>query len=399
MNAIRDWTTSHTRRIAVAGVMTLATGVVGVPVTSWAQAVVPGLGGQSSSTAPAGRGCTNAGRIHRWKVHRLAEQTVIVPIDENHLSAASHEVAAGAGGVILFGSQAPANLRSQLAHLRSLAPGGIAPIVMTDEEGGSVQRMANLVGSVPTARFMGRHWTPSHIRSVAHDVAERMHAAHVTMDLAPVLDLDGRAGPNAKDAIGTRSFGTHVKPATRDGLAFARGLEAGGVVPVVKHFPGIGAADANTDLHPASTPPWSEVQAHDLKPFRSAIDAGLQAVMVSNARVPGLTKLPASLSRAAVQRVLRHDLGFTGLVLPDSLTAGAVSAAGFGLAKAAVRGLVVGDDMVLFGAPRDRLRDTTSTVVRAVASAVGDGTLPRTRLEAAVGHVLAAKNVDLCASR
>jgi beta-N-acetylhexosaminidase len=97
--------------------------------------------------------------------------------------------------------------------------------------------------------------------------------------------------------------------------------------------------------------------------------------------------------------VLRHDLGFTGLVLPDSLSAGAVSAAGFGVAKAAVRGLVVGDDMVLFGAPRNRLSATTSTVVRAVVSAVADGTLPRKRLEGAVGHILAAKNVDLCASR
>ena len=84
-----------------------------------------------------------------------------------------------------------------------------------------------------------------------------------------------------------------------------------------------------------------------------------------------------------VHGVLRHDLGFKGLVLPDSLTAGAVSAAGFGLAKAAVRGLVVGEDMVLFGASRDRLSAATSTVVHAVVSAVADGTLRRQRL---TGH-------------
>jgi beta-N-acetylhexosaminidase len=329
-------------------------------------------------------------------VHRLAEQTVVVPVDENHVAAASSVVAAGVGGVILFGSRAPQDLGRRLAHLRALAPHGIPPVVMTDEEGGSVQRMANLVGSVPSARYMGRHWTAARIHAVAHRLGTRLHRAQVTMDLGPVLDLDGRAGPDANDAIGTRSFSPHVRVATRDGLAFARGLKAGDVVPVVKHFPGIGRADGNTDLRPASTPPWREVRAHDLKPFRSAIAAGLPAVMVSNTRVPGLTRLPASLSRSAVNGVLRRDLGFSGLVLPDSLSAGAVTAAGFGLEKAAVRALAVGDDMVLFGSAPDGLSATTRSVVHAVVSAVRAGHLPRARLESAVGHVLEVQHIELC---
>jgi beta-N-acetylhexosaminidase len=385
------------RRTAVALVVAVAAVTMAGPATAWARTSAPDTGTQVRGSAPRAAGCTNAGRLHHWRVHRLAEQTVIVPVEETHVGAASSEVAAGAGGVILFGSRAPSDLGSRLAHLMSLAPAGLAPVVMTDEEGGSVQRMPNLVGSVPSARDMGRHWTAARIQSVARHVAVRMAHAHVTMDLAPVLDLDGRSGPNASDAIGTRSFSPHRKIATRDGLAFAHGLQAGGVVPVVKHFPGIGAADGNTDLRQASTPPWSDVRTHDLRPFRSAVRAGLPAVMVSNARVPGLTKLPASLSRAAVHGVLRHDLGFRGLVLPDSLTAGAVTGAGFGLPRAAVRALSVGDDMVLFGASPDRLRTTTENVVNAVVSAVHAGTLPRSRLESAVGHVLRAKRVDLCA--
>ena len=63
---------------------------------------------------------------------------------------------------------------------------------MTDEEGGTVQRMANLVGSVPSARHMGSTMKPAHIHTIAHRLATRMKAAGVTMDLAPVLDLDGR---------------------------------------------------------------------------------------------------------------------------------------------------------------------------------------------------------------
>jgi beta-N-acetylhexosaminidase len=120
--------------------------------------------------------------------------------------------------------------------------------------------------------------------------------------------------------------------------------------------------------------------------------------MVSNASVPGLTSEPASVSRAVVHRVLRQRLGFDGLVVPDSLTAGAISAAGLSLTDAAVRGLAVGEDMVLFTATPDQLASTTHAVVDALVTAVADGGLGRRRLEAAVTHVLAAKGVDLCAS-
>jgi beta-N-acetylhexosaminidase len=378
-----------------------------------AVAVTVALAGQTSSSAHtvptsavtsmrAGHaraaGCTQAGVLHQWSLRRLAEQTVVVPVDEDHVGAASREVAAGAGGLILFGSQAPPDLGSRLAHLQSLAPGGVPPIVMTDEEGGTVQRMPNLVGSMPSARYMGAHWSPRRIHRAAERMAMRMHAARVTMDLAPVLDLDGRAGPSASDAIGTRSFSPRRTVATPDGLAFATGLQAGGVVPVVKHFPGMGGADGNSDLGPSSTPPWSEVRTNDLRPFQTAVRSGLPAVMVSNVRVPGLTTLPSSLSYAVVYRLLRQQLGFDGLVVPDSLSAGAVTAAGFGLDRAAVRGLAVGDDMVLFTVARGRLWSATQGVVGAVVSAVRSGSLGRSRLEQAAAHVLGAKHVDLCAA-
>ncbi|MGC4109921.1 MAG: glycoside hydrolase family 3 N-terminal domain-containing protein [Nocardioides sp.] len=344
-----------------------------------------------------GSTCSNADRLSRWRDTRLAEQVVVVPVQESDVAAADGEIAAGAGGVILFGSRAPSDLRARLERLRSHARGGIAPLVMTDEEGGSVQRMANLVGSVPSARHMGESWTTSHVRRVARHLGASMRAVGVDMDLAPVLDLDGRAGPSTADPIGTRSFSPRRGVATSHGLAFVDGLLAGGVTPVVKHFPGIGGAKGNTDLGPASTPPWRRVRHHDLLPFRSAISAGLPAVMVSNARVPGLTRVPSSLSRAVVHRVLRRQLGFEGLVLPDSLTAGGVTAAGFDLREASVRAIEVGEDMVLFNAPTSSVAATTHAVVSALVAAVRSGSLPRARLLAAAGHVLEVKGVDLCA--
>jgi beta-N-acetylhexosaminidase len=267
---------------------------------------------------------------------------------------------------------------------------------MTDEEGGVVQRMANLVGSMPSARRMAATMTRSQIRALATRVGSRMRKVGVTMNLAPVLDLDNGPGPDSSHTIGTRSFSLSVRTTTRDGLAFARGMLAGGESPVVKHFPGLGQATGNTDYGPASTKSWSYLQTHGLRPFVSAIGAGLPAVMVTNARVPGLTALPATLSRNAVRVELRNRLGFHRLVLTDSLTAGAVSAAGYNVPAASVRALAVGGDMVLYNAPRNVVAKRTRRVVRTIVRAVASGDLARSRLEAAVVHVLRAKHVDLC---
>jgi beta-N-acetylhexosaminidase len=167
---------------------------------------------------------------------------------------------------------------------------------------------------------------------------------------------------------------------------------------VVKHFPGLGGATANTDLAPGWTRPWATMRASDVLPFTAAVRAGLPAVMVSNARVTGLTPLPASLSHAVITNLLRHELGFAGLVLTDSLSAGAIGAAGYGVPAATVQALRAGADMMIFSADRGQVSAVTTQAVSAVSAAVQSGTVLRTRLADAVSHVLAAKRVNLCGS-
>jgi len=94
-----------------------------------------------------------------------------------------------------------------------------------------------------------------------------MRATGVTMDLAPVLDVDGGQGPDDQDPDGTRSFSANEKIASADGLAFAAGLEAGGVIPVVKHFPGLGGSTGNTDM--MSAPPRLGARSNALALFHS----------------------------------------------------------------------------------------------------------------------------------
>ena len=349
----------------------------------------------SRSASPASTGCTVAGRLATWSLKRRAAQLVVVPVQENDVLAAKTMVARGAGGIILFGSDAPSALPADLAALQRSAPRGLPALVMTDEEGGGVQRLANLAGNLPWPRTMAATLTVAQTRALAERVARGLRAAGVTMDLAPVLDLSDGPGPDAAHPDGARSFSINPPVATAYGLAFAQGMLQGGVIPVVKHFPGLGQASYNSDFGPSSVPSLPVLKAAALRPFETAITAGVPAVMVGNVSVPGLTGgLPASLSTAAITGLLRDQLGFRGLVLTDSLSALAVKDAGYGVPRAAARAIGAGADMVMFDSSDPGA--TADAIIARIAAAVRSHRLPVSRLDDAVQHVLAAKHISLC---
>ncbi len=340
---------------------------------------------QPTHRPPSSTGCSETAVLGTWSLQRRVAQLVVVPAEEDDALAARPLVAGGAGGIILFGSDAPPELAANLATLRRDAAGGLPLLIMTDEEGGEVQRIANLVGSLPWPRTMAATMTVAQVRALAQQVGRRMRAIGVTMDLAPVLDLSDGPGPDAADADGPRSFSIDASIATAYGLAFAEGLQEGGVIPVVKHFPGLGQASYNTDFGPAFDPPLPVLKAGSLRP----------AVMVGNVSIPGLTgTLPATLSAAAINGLLRHQLGFRGLILTDSLSALAVQDAGYSVPQAAARAIEAGADMVLFNSPDPEV--TANEVIASIASAVSSGRLPAARLDDAVQHVLSAKDASLC---
>lgn len=362
----------------------------GVVAASLGTLATPAWGGSAASR------CTPAAAIARWPVRRLAAQTIVVPVLESAVSAVTAEVREGAGGVVLFGSEAPATLPQAIRALVAAAPANTAPFVMADEEGGAVQRLPNLVGSLPSPRALGSVDTAATIRRLATGLGRRLRAAGVTMDLAPVADVDGGAGPNSRNPDGTRSFSPSVATAAADSVAFAEGLSAGGVVPVLKHFPGLGGASGNTDMTAATTLAWPTEKRVGLPPFLAGIRAHVPAIMVSNAVVPGLSTLPASLSPAVVTHELRSVLGYRGLVIADSLSAVAIRAAGFSVPAAAVASLRVGVDMLLYNPPATgSVAPLTDAVLTTIVGAVRTGTLTRSRLVGAATHVLAAKGA-LC---
>jgi beta-N-acetylhexosaminidase len=244
-----------------------------------------------------------------------------------------------AAGVILFGGNvvSPAQLRALTGSLH--AAGG-RPLVAVDQEGGRVRR----VSWVGPRRAQPEQVTVGGVRAEAAASARSLRALGITVNLAPVADVPSVSGA----AIAGRAFSPDPAVASASVRAAVRGWRSGGVAPTVKHFPGIGAAGANTDdavVRIARS--RAELERVDLAPFRAAIAAGVPLVMVGHARYPALDRFRiASQSGPIVDGLLRDELGFRGVVLTDSLEARASLSTG-SIESVAERSVRAGADLLL----------------------------------------------------
>ena len=283
-------------------------------------------------------------------------------------------------GVVVIGAVGDGFPMAVAAVQAASATGPV--IVAVDEEGGRVQRFEAILGSMPSAAEMAALSVDA-VRAMATERAEALADLGVTVVLAPVLDVGGSPG------IGERSFSDDPEVVSTHGIAFAEGLMTGGLVPVVKHFPGHGRANADSHDELATTPPLEEMWEVDLLPFVLTPDGA--AVMVGHLAVPGLTGgVPATLSPAAITGLLRDDFGFDGVVVTDDLAMGAVADL-VDVATAARLALIAGADLLMIGGLANVVPAAWSLV-----AALDDGSLDERWLDEAVERVLAMRGVDPC---
>jgi beta-N-acetylhexosaminidase len=292
-----------------------------------------------------------------------------------------------AAGVIFLGANlgTPAQVRALTRSLRRVPrPAGLrAPLLlMVDQEGGSVQRLPGAPSrSAPAMAATGR---PSVALVEGRATAATLRAAGMNVDLAPVVDV---VRPESALQAEGRGFGFSAKRAERFGAAFTRGLRAGGVVATAKHFPGFGAAPANTDVGAVRIRVGlRELRAVDRLPFAAAIRAGAGMVMLSSAIYPTLSRAPAVLSARVVQDELREGLGFKGVTISDDLEAPAFASRG-GARGAALAAARAGVDLLLFA----RTYEGADRAARALADGLRSGRVDRGALEASLARVLALR--------
>lgn len=318
---------------------------------------------------------------------RLA-QRLMVGVDASKPDSAVAVVVADHVGGIFLGGNATSLLRGDALARVQAAAGAIPVAVAVDDEGGRVQRLDDLIGSMPSARTLAATRDPAQVRALAAERGRAMRARGVTVDLAPVLDVGGQP---AGAVIGDRSFGDDPERVAEYAGAFAAGLRDAGVLPVLKHFPGHGRAVGDSHRGRVSTPPVAALRAVDLQPYRALLKAKGQpvAVMVGHLDVPGLTgDEPATLSPAGY-RLLRQELGFTGLVLTDDLGAMRAISNRYELPEAVLAALRAGADMALWTTNPSSARITQ--ILDRLEAAAAAGELPDS--DNAVARVLAAKRM------
>lgn len=256
------------------------------------------------------------------------------------------------GGVFLRGrSSAGAAAVSEAvgAAVAQLGRTASVPIqVAVDQEGGAVQTLQGPgFDLLPSALEQGRQ-PPEQLRATVRGWARQLRDAGITMDLAPVADTVPAGTEDSNPPIGasSREYGSDPGAVATAVTAVVAGLQDAGVAATLKHFPGLGRVDANTDTDVGAADPETDPDDPYLQPFAAAVADGAAAVMVSSATYPQLDPDRLAVFSPAVLGLLRDQLGFTGVVLSDDLGAAAALAA-VPVGQRAVDAVGAGVDVVL----------------------------------------------------
>ena len=329
-------------------------------------------------------------RIERLYLGAVPERTLIgqklmVRMDGSATPSLVRQAREGEiGGVIAFppSGQPIEELRREIERLQEAAREGDRPrlLVAIDQEGGEVKRLPQGPPEASPARLGAGG--EERARSAGRETGRYLARLGINVDLAPVLDVPS----SPASFISARAFGDEARDVAAAGVAFADGLEQGGVIPAAKHFPGLGKAVANTDLEPSEIDASRRELDTDLDPFQEAIAAGVPMVMVGHAIYDALDpERPAALSQAIAEDLLRTELGFDGVTISDDLGAGAVLAT-VSEREASVAAARAGIDILLF-AGTERARPAYD----ALREALERRRLCRPSLEASLVQILDLK--------
>ncbi len=275
------------------------------------------------------------------------------------------------GNIILFSRNVrdAEQVRALTQHLQKVAreAGHIYPLLIAiDQENGIVQRLGEAATLFPGNMALGAIGSEEVASEVALATGRELKALGINMNLAPVVDVNNNA---ANPVIGVRSFGEDPRLVARLGSAMVKGYRDAGVICCLKHFPGHG--DSAVDSHlalPLIAHSLERLEAVELVPFRSGIEAGAGSVMIAHVAFPALAHdgaLPATLSSTIIQGLLREKMGYDGVIVSDCLEMQAISDT-FGTEPAAVLASQAGIDLVLVSHTYSRQRGSLEAMREAV---------------------------------
>jgi beta-N-acetylhexosaminidase len=297
------------------------------------------------------------------------------------------------GGVCFFSRNIkdPNQTRDLLHHLSQSQH--IPLFLSIDQEGGLVDRLRRVMTPAPAA---AKFRNVPDIKEFAAITAESMRILGFNMDFAPVVDVITEQREDAGNGMYSRGFGRDRDDVVELAGAFLTSLQHNGVIGCLKHFPGLGSArvDSHEEL-PLIDICEEELRSTDLYPYASLLGANVQMVMIAHAAYPNSNLqqedqngrlLPSSLSFNFVSRLLRDEMGFSGIAITDDLEMGAI-VRNYGIGEACKMAFEAGNDMLAICAGREHIEEGRNAITKAVES----GDIDIERIDRSVGRILELK--------
>jgi beta-N-acetylhexosaminidase len=299
------------------------------------------------------------------------------------------------GGVIIFGRNVAAaeQLRGLLDSVREVLR--VEPLLGIDQEGGLVDRLRKICTPMPSARTIRQHGDLAAARTLGRLTGEALRLLGFNMNFAPVLSIMTEDRDLLSNGLYSRSFGRSPGEVLGYTMVYLRGLQGQGCLGCAKHFPGIGAGEVDShEEMPIINLSHDDLIAQDLAPYIELFqreDNMVHAVMVSHGGFPkvdlrrgtaGGRLIPASINHQVVTRMLREELGYTGLVVTDDLEMGAI-ARHYEIEETVRLAIEAGEDMLLICARPDLIRRGFASLLQAVR----DGLLSEERVDASLARI------------
>lgn len=247
--------------------------------------------------------------------------------------------------------------------------------IAVDQEGGDVIRFPFLSELTPERALD----TVAKAKEVATNRARELRNLGITMNFSPVLDYVS----NPDTYLYARTFEKNPEETGTLGAAMIEGYREGGVIPVAKHFPGYGDITPDPHRSEARLKEGTELETF-LLPFRAAVKAGVGAIMTAHVIIPEIDSVPATFSHRFLTDILRHDIGFTGVIITDDLE---MVSAGSDVPELAVKAIEAGADMLL----STYTSKTHLAILDGLKAAVLSGRLSEERINESVSRILILK--------
>lgn len=291
-----------------------------------------------------------------------------------------------AGAIIIY-KKNMVNPEQLTAFIASAQAHSAIPMFVTmDEEGGNVDRLGDLGFNppLPSAVYLGSTGDPHKAYDAGTTAALELQHYGINVDLAPVVDVRLVSG----QVEGPRLFGNDPTTVASFAGNFLQALQQHKIIGTLKHWPGIGDTTADPHLTlPVINRTRTQLESTEFAPFRTLLADKPGMIMVTHVILPAIdSKMPASLSPAVVQGVLRNEMGYDGVVITDNLWMQGVSDT-YGLGQAAVLAILAGDDLLEGAWDPTELR----IMIDAVKKAVTSGQISVSRIDQSVRRLLKLK--------